>query len=726
MAEAKRKILWKNKRVKVPSVLQMETTDCGAASLAMILAYHKCDISLEQLRADCGVSRDGSNALNIVKAARKYGLDARGFSIEKEDINSLELPAVLHWNFHHFLVLEGKKGNTFYLNDPASGKRQISEEEFDRSFTGLALQFIPAAGFQQEQNGDSFYKALIRYFKKSRASIFYILLCSLLLAIPGIIIPSLSMIFVDRILGEKTQLMTPLLLALGLMLLIKAYVTWLQRTAIMKLSIKFLISNASALFDHLLRLPAEFYQQRSPGELQYRLMLNKQLANLISGPAGEAFSNLIVVFFFLTAMFQYDIPLALAGISIVLLNLAAIHVLNYRKEILTEHLTMEKGKIFALLTNGIRSMETIKASAADFTFFSKWAGLQAKKNNTEQKLISSSIYANTIPELLLGINSTAILSFGAWRVINGDMSMGMLVAFQCLMGGFLAPAAALAGMGTKIQSTKESFKKISVILRQKKDPVFEDRQNTESGKMFLDGELELRNVSYGYSSLAEPLIKDFSMHLKPGMMIGLTGRSGAGKSTIAKLAAGLYAPWQGEVLLDGKEFRFYSRECIENSLAVIEQNPVIFSGTLRENLSMWNPLKEDKDLMKAATNAVIDKVIAERPDNYDTTIQEDGRNFSGGERQRLEIARALANNPSLLILDETINELDEETGNTIIANIRKLGCACLVISHRTATLKNCDEIIVIDRGSLVQKGTHESLSNNKTGLYAKLTGAADQ
>jgi ABC-type bacteriocin/lantibiotic exporter with double-glycine peptidase domain len=313
MEEAKRKILWKNKRLQVPAVLQMEATDCGAASIAMILSYHKRFMPLEQLRADCGVSRDGSSALNIVKTARKYGLEARGFSIETDNLSSIQLPMVLHWNFNHFLVLEGRKGNTFYLNDPACGPRTVSLEEFDCSFTGLALQFIPGANFQPEQTPVSFYRALTAYFQKSRAAISYILLCSILLAIPGIIIPSLSMIFVDRILGQKTGLMLPLLLALGLALLMKAYITWLQRTAILKLSVKFLVSSAAALFEHMLKLPAEFYHQRTPGELQYRLTLNNHPANLISGPAGEAFSNLMVASFFLIIMFQYDIPLALAG-----------------------------------------------------------------------------------------------------------------------------------------------------------------------------------------------------------------------------------------------------------------------------------------------------------------------------------------------------------------------------------------------------------------------------
>lgn len=720
MEEAKKKTLWKDKRVKTPTVLQMEATECGAASLSMILSYHKSFIPLEQLRADCGVSRDGSNAFNIVKTARKYGLDARGFSIDAEDLNSIQLPMILHWNFNHFLVLEGKKGNTFYLNDPDCGQRTVSMEEFDRSFTGLALQFIPGANFHTEQSPDSIFRALISYFKKSRTSIFYIFLCSILLAIPGIMIPSLSMVFVDRVLGQKTGLMLPLLIALGLAVLMKAYITWLQRTAIIKLSVKFLVSSAAALFEHILRLPAEFYHQRTPGELQYRLTLNNHLTNLVSGPAGEAFTNFIMASLFLIVMFQYDIPLALAGVFTVSVNLLAIHILNNRKQTLNQTLAHEKNKLFSIMTNGVRTIETIKASAADFEFFSKWAGHQARKSNAEQKIISSNIYANSIPELLLGFNNTAILTFGAWRVINGDISMGMLVAFQGLMGGFLAPAAALVSLGAQIQNAKESFKKINDILRHKKDIVFESSRQNEN--LFLEGELELKNITYGYSPLSAPVIKDFSLHLKPGSRIGLTGRSGAGKSTIAKLAAGLYRPLQGEVLLDGKPLLSYTRECLENSLAMVEQNPILFSGTVRDNLSMWNPLKEDKDLTKAAINADIHKVIMGRTDNYNADIKEGGQNFSGGERQRLEIARALTNNPALLILDEATSALDDETEKTIDANIRKCGCSCLIISQRPEALKNCDEIIVIDDGKIVQKGKHDDLMKDKNGIYAKLAG----
>ena len=710
----------KKKRVKVPTILQMEMAECGAASLAMVMAYHKLFVPLEKLRIDCGISRDGSNALNIVKAARYYGFEAKGFKYEPDDLNSLELPLIIHWKFNHFLVLEGRKGNTFYLNDPEFGPRTVGYDEFDKSFTGLALQFKPTEKFVPGGAPEPLLKTLASYLKNVKSAILYIFLCSVLLAIPGIIIPTLSGIFVDDVLGSNPDWLLPLLVALGATAGVKLYLTWLQRLAVLNLSVKFILTTSSQLFHHMLRLPAEFFSQRSPGDLQYRIQLNRSLGSLISGQAGEVFASFFMVAFYLIIMFQYDVPLAFAGLVIAMINILVLNFVNKQRQVINQSLIQEKGKLYGVMVNGIQLIETIKATASDFDFFSKWAGQQAKTVNLEQRMSASTIYTSAAPQLLAGLNIVAILVFGAWRVMNGDMTMGMLVSFQILMAGFLAPVTMLAGLGAQVQETRGSIDKVNDVLKYSQDPVFtNDKAASGEEKLFLRGEIELKNITFGYSPLGEPLIEDFSFHVKPGQRVALVGRSGSGKSTVAKITAGLYKPWRGEVLLDGKPRDEYSRQCLENSLSIVDQNIVMFSGSVRDNLSMWNSLKADSDIIAAAKDANIHSVITRRSGSYDADITEGGRNFSGGERQRLEIARALANNPSILIMDEATSALDPETEKLIDSNVRRRGCSCLVIAHRLSTIRDCEEIIVMEKGKIVQRGTHEELMKYG-GLYEQL------
>lgn len=717
---AQNKILWRRKRVSVPTVLQMEMTECGAASLCMVMAYHKLFIPLEKVRLDCGVSRDGSNAFNMVRAARNYGFEAKGFNYEPDKLHTLKLPLIIHWNFNHFVVLEGRKGNTFYLNDPASGPRTVSFEEFDSSFTGLALQIVPGPGFKAGGRPEPLFKALLSRLKSVKSGVFYIFLCSILLAVPGIIIPTMSSIFVDSVLGPNPDWLMPLIMAMGLTIVIKAYITWLQRTAVLKLSVKFIISTTAELFNHMMRLPTEFYYQRSPGELQYRMQLNRSLADMVSGQAGDVFASFFMVAFYLIVMFQYDVPLAMTGVGIATLNVLVLRFVNKQRQTLNQTLIQEKGKLIGVMINGIHMIETIKASAADFDFFSKWAGHQARAVNAEQRMSSSTIWTNSLPQILSSLNNTAILIFGAWRVMQGDMSMGMLVAFQALMGGFLAPVTMLTSLGSQIQEARGSLDKVNDVLRYQRDEVFSRPETSEGEKLSLEGELELRDITYGYSPLGEPLLDGFALHVKPGCRVALVGRSGSGKSTVAKIAAGLLKPWKGEILFDGKPASSYSRNCLENSVSIVDQDIVMFSGTVRENLTMWNPLKDDKDIICAASDADIHAAIAGRSGGYGTSMAEGGTNFSGGERQRIEIARALANNPSILILDEATSALDPETEKIIDDNIRRRGCACLIVAHRLSTVRDCEHIIVMENGKIVQQGTHAELVKDTEGPYSKL------
>ena len=711
---------WPRKRV--PTVLQMEGTECGAAALAMVMARHGLHVPLEQLRVDCGISRDGSNAKNIMLAARSHGFEARAFRMEPGELGGLEFPLILFWEFNHFVVLEGRQGDTFFLNDPASGPRRVTEEQFDGAYTGVALQIIPGPAFKPGGAPPSLLKGLLRRVAPMKSALLFIVLASILLAAPGMVIPSLSRIFVDDILGPNPNWLAPLLLALAGATLTTLLLTALQRVAIRSLTIGFLTVNSCAMFEHLLRLPMAFHMQRNPGEIQHRLTLNDRLSEMICGQVGAAFTSLFMVVFYGALLLAYDVPLALAGIAIAAVNLVVLTWVARRRKVLNQTLVQEKNKLMGIAMSGIQLMDTLKASASEQDFFARWAGQQAKDCNAEQRMSASTIALSTLPALLSSLNNAVILLFGAWRVIEGDMTAGMLVAFQSLMGAFLAPVSQFTQLGAQMQEAKGSLDKLNDVSNQARDPVYirETEVPTAGDVQDLRGELELKSVSFGYSPVSPPLIQDFSLHIRPGRRVAVVGRSGSGKSTVAKIAAGLYKPWSGDVLYDGIPLAEWPRKRLEGALAIVDQDIVLFRDSLRDNLSMWNPMMEEADLLRASRDAEIHADIAGRAGGYGAILSEGGGNFSGGQRQRIEIARALANDPALLILDEATSALDAETEQKIDNHIRQRGCSCLMVAHRLSTIRDCDEIIVLDEGRVVQRGNHDELMKDEQGAYARM------
>lgn len=712
----------KPRRRRVPTILQMEGTECGAASLAMVMASYGLHIPLEQLRIDCGISRDGSNAKNLLLAARRHGFDARGFRMEPDKLTTLKLPLILFWEFNHFLVLEGRKGSTFFVNDPASGPRRIDAETFDSAFTGVALQVAPGPNFKKNAPPPSLLGGLLKRVAPMKTAVLFIVLVSIMLAAPGMVIPSISRIFVDDVLGPNPNWLAPMLLALGAAAFMTALLTWLQRVAIRSLTIGFLTLNSAAMFEHILRLPMTFFMQRNAGEIEYRIGLNDQLSEMICGQVGQAFTSLFMLVFYGALLLAYDVPLALAGIMVAGINLIALTLVAKKRRVLNQTLVQEKNKLMGIAMSGIQLMETIKASASEHDFFVRWAGQQAKDCNAEQSMSASTVLFSAVPTLLSSLNNAVILLFGAWRVIHGDMTVGMLVAFQSLMGAFLAPVSQFTQLGAQIQEAKGSLDKLNDVSNQERDSVYdgenEERALQSDGK--VRGELELKKVSFGYSPVAPPLLKDFSMHIRPGCRVAVVGRSGSGKSTVAKIAAGLYKPWSGDVLYDGIPLTDWPRKQLERAVAIVDQDIVLFRDSLRDNLSMWNPLMDEADILRACRDAQIHSDIAHRPDGYAAIMNEGGSNFSGGQRQRIEMARALTNDPALLILDEATSALDAETERKIDNHIRRRGCSCLIVAHRLSTIRDCDEIIVLENGHIVQRGRHDELIKDEAGFYAKM------
>jgi NHLM bacteriocin system ABC transporter peptidase/ATP-binding protein len=723
-AQAPAKTKFERKRAKTPTVLQMEAVECGAAALAIILAYYGRFVPLEELRHACGVSRDGSKASNILKAARGYGLKTTGYRLEMDALAKMRLPLIIHWKFTHFLVLEGFGRGKVYLNDPATGPRTVTWEEFDNNFTGVVLEFEPTADFVKGGTRFSTFAALKARFGNSRTELLYVLLAGLSLVIPGLLVPAFSRVFVDFYLirGLKDWLL-PLLIGLALTAIIRGAITYLKEYYLLKLETKLAVSMSGKFFWHVLRLPLEYYAQRYAGEIGNRVAINDQVATLLSGKLASTLLDIVTITFYAFLMFLYDPALTLVGIAIGVINILALRWVSRRRVDLNSRLLQERGKLMGISMSGLRMVETLKSIGRESDFFARWAGYQAKVLKAQQDMGVYTAFLMVVPPLLTAFNVALILMLGGLRVVEGQMTIGMLVAFQSMMLSFLEPVNKLVGMGSTVQEVQGGLKRLDDVMNNKTDEGLKiDETATDISKRLpkLKGYLTLKNVSFGYSRLQAPLIQDFNLSLKPGTRVALVGGSGSGKSTVAKLVSGLYSPWEGEILFDNKPRTAIPRSTITNSLAVVDQDIFLFEGNVRDNLTLWDSTMPENQVVQAAHDSAIHADIAARPNGYTGDVAEGGTNFSGGQRQRLEIARALANDPVLLVLDEATSALDPITEKQIDEHLRRRGCTCLIIAHRLSTIRDCDEIIVMSKGKIVQRGTHDELVQDSNSHYAKL------
>lgn len=704
-----------------PTVLQMEAVECGAASLGMILAYHGLKVPLEVLRVECGVSRDGSKASNMLKAARKYGLEAKGYKKEPKDLMSMKMPVIIFWNFNHFVVLEGFKKGKALINDPASGKRTVSMEDFDSSFTGIVLTFDVTPAFEKGGVSDSIYFALAKRFSTAGSALTFVILAGLFLVIPGLVVPAFSRVFIDNILvGQMTGWLKPLLIGMAVTTLIQGGLTWLQEHYLLRFETKLAVSSTAKFVTHIFKLPIEFFSQRMPGEIVSRIQLNDAVASLLSGELAVNALNAVMVVFYAVVMMYYDVTLTLVGIFIAVLNIAALKLVSAKRIAVNQKFQMEAGKLMGVSMSGLSMIEPLKASGGESDFFAKWAGQQAKVINAQQELAAPSQMLMVITPFLIKMTTVAILLIGGLKVMHGEMTMGMLIAFQGLMNSFINPFNELVGMGSLLQQTVSDVKRLDDAMNHKHSDRFLVNDERDSRIDKLRGVLEMQNVSFGYSRLEPPLITDFSLKVYKGRKIAIVGGSGSGKSTVAKIASGLYTQWDGKVLYDGIEIGRISDSALFNSAAMVSQEIFIFEGTVKENIAMWDATIPDADILRAAKDACIHDDIAVRPGGYKSRVEEGGGNFSGGQRQRIEIARALVKNPSVLILDEATSALDAQTEKTVVENINRRGITCLIVAHRLSTIRDCDEIIVLSGGKIVQRGTHEEMKNQEDMPYAEL------
>ncbi len=711
------------RRVRTPTVLQMEAVECGAAALAMVLGYHGRIVPLEELRLACGVSRDGSKASSMLKAARHYGLLAKGFRKEPNDLKELPLPMVVHWNFNHFLVVDGFGDGRVFLNDPATGPRQVPDEVFDEAFTGVVLAFERGDAFAAGGERPSMLAALGRRVTGSGIALAYMVLAGFALLIPGTITPTFNRIFVDSILLKGlTHWMTPLLWVMGMVALVMLLLVWLQQRYLLRFETKLALDSSAKFFWHVLRLPVEFFAQRYAGEIGNRVELNDRIARLLSGELATTLLGMMVIAFYAVLMVQYDTVLATIAVGTAVLNMVALRYVSRRRTDLNQRLLQDRGKAMGTAMGGLQTIETLKATGSESDFFARWSGQQAKVVNAHQRLQLTTELLGAVPPLLLTLDTALILGVGGLRVMDGQLSMGMLVAFQSLVLLFLSPVNRLVTIGGALQEVRGDMARLDDVLRARTDPAAEVEDGFElaaDAPAKLSGALELRGVSFGYSRLEPPLIEGLDLVLSPGRRVALVGSSGCGKSTVAKLVSGLYEPWAGEILFDGQPRERIPRSVLTNSLGVVDQEIFMFEGSVRDNISLWDATLSEAEIVRVGRDACIHDEITSRPGGYASRVAESGGNFSGGQRQRLEIARAMAGDPSILVLDEATSALDPATEQAIGDSIRARGCTCLIVAHRLSTIRDCDEIIVLDRGKVVERGTHDELCA-RGGRYREL------
>lgn len=708
------------KPVKVPVIIQMEALECGAASLAMVMAYYEKWVPLEQVRVACGVSRDGSSLKGLKTAASAYGLTAKAYRYELEAVREIPVPAVIHWNFNHFVVLCGFTRKGAVINDPARGRTVVSMKEFDRAFTGVVLTLAPSAEFEKGGAPKSIWRFVKKRMAGTRSAFIFIMVTALFIACVGIVQPLFSKVFMDSILTrEHTEWMYPFIGLMATVVVFELVVTYLKSVYSKRLEGKFAIVANTGFIWHVLHLPMNFFSQRSAGDLSGRQGLNQGITNTLISDIAPTLLDMVTLILYLVIMLRYSAILTLVGIVTVAINLFSARIISDKIMNLSRVAMREQGKVESVTTSGIEMIETIKASGAENGFFQRWSGYVAREAMENNRMLYVNLYMNSIPQFLTSLANISVLLIGALLIFDGSFTVGMLLAFQGFIAQFIAPAMTLTAVSSTIQQMRASMERVEDVMEYPADRA----EATETpkdldGAQKLTGDIVLENVTFGYNTMQPPLIRDFNIRIKPGSKIAFVGGSGCGKSTMTKLISGLYKPWSGEITFDGRPMDQINHMIFTSSLAVIDQDITLFQDTIGNNIKMWDESIEDFEMIMAAKDASMHEEIMLR-DGYGCKLTEGGRNFSGGQRQRLEIARVLAQDPSIVILDEATSALDAKTEYEVIHAIKERGITCIIVAHRLSTIRDCDEIIVMNYGEVVERGTHEELMNNG-GLYTQL------
>ena len=706
-----------NSYAKTPTVFQMEMAECGAASLSMIFGYYGKFLPLEQMRIETGVSRDGCNAKNILAAARKFGLTAKGFRKKASSLPEVKVPAIIFWNNYHFVVFEGFRHGYAYINAPAVGRRKLTVKELEEGFSGVVLTFELTEKFEKQKKKNTTFAFIKERIANEKKTLGVLIAIGLLLVFPQLVLPVLSQVFMDDILLRGyTDWLPKLLIFMGLLLALKAALTFWRGLILGKLKAKLTLISGHSLFMHMLRLPISFFDQRHAGSLVSRMESNTKLNDFLSGDLAETVLNLFSAVFYLIILFIYSPSMTLIGLLLTGIMMA---LLIYSGKVLAGQmakLTMNSSKLYSALVSGLSITDTLKASGAESEYSLRVLGHQAKQARLEQELSRNQQILGAIPEALANLSDVIMLMIGGILVIRGQLTMGMLIAFSSLFDSFMAPVNALVRFSEKLQGLRADLERIEDIERHPEDERYSKEEKDSTVHKKLSGRVELTDISFGYSPLKAPLVENLNFRLESGGSIAFVGSSGSGKSTAAKLVSGLYTPWTGKIRFDGMDKEEIPREVLNASIATVSQNINLFSGSIRDNITLWNPAILEEDMIAAAKDACIHDLIISKPGAYDHPLAEGAQNLSGGERQRIEIARALATKPSILIMDEATSALDTITEKKILDNIKRRGCTCIIVAHRLSAVRDAEQIIVLENGKTIQQGNHHTLSRSE-GFY---------
>jgi len=707
---------------KVPVIMQLEALECGAASLAMLAAYYGKWVPLEQVRADCGVSRDGSNAKNIFLAAQSYGFQVEAFRMSPEVLRTKgQFPCIIHWNFNHFVVLNGFKGKHAYINDPARGFVKIGEEEFDHSFTGIVISPTPGPDFKPEGKRKSTLAFARKRLIGAGAAVAFVMLSTIISYMFGIVNPIMGQVFMDRLLsGINRDWLTPFIGAMIALGVLQVVVSWAQTVYSLKIRGKMALMGSTSYMWKVLHMPMAFFSQRMAGDIQQRRSTNESIAATLVNTLAPLALNTVMMVFYLVLMLRRSVLLTAIGIGTIVLNIGLSRVISEKRVNITRIMQRDSAKLASTTVSGIEMVETIKASGAERGFFRKWSGYQASVNAQTVKINKTNELLGTIPMFFNALAGYVVLVLGIWFVMQGEFTLGILQMFQGFLSAFTGPAMTFISAGQMIQEMRTDMERVEDVMEYPTDQNTQSNADAAAQPMNkLRGGVEMKNVTFGYSRLAQPLIRDFSISMKPGSRVAFVGASSSGKSTLSKLISGLYDPWDGEILFDGKPRSAYPRPVMTGSVAVVDQDITLFEDTIAANIKMWDDSIQNFEMILAARDAQIHEDIMQREGGYDHKLTDGGRDLSGGQRQRLEIARVLAQDPTIIILDEATSALDAKTEYEVVKAIKERGITCIVIAHRLSTIRDCDEIVVLDHGNVVERGTHEELMR-LGGAYTEL------
>ena len=726
------------KRHKVPTIFQMEATECGAACLSMVFSYHKNWLPLEQLRVECHITHGGASAATLLSVARSHGFQAKGIQTSLARLKNSRFPLILFWDYIHYVVLEGVSGDKYYVNDPAEGRKTFHEEEFKKKFTGICLLFEPGENFKpNNQTPPSNLKVLWPYISKNIPEYIYLCLTAGLLVAFGLYLPFFIKNLFDNVIQDPAahSFNHPILLPTCLVLLMSLGFNILQKVVLARLEMKINFMEARQIVSHTLKLPLMFFKQRYPGDLSQRLSSIESLSLLIGFAPVMVILSLVSLTVYGIAMFFYS-----QFMATIVCGFAVVYLFTFSR--LSKKLTEESNKMgnesgvsYGWSANAIKVIDTIKSNGSSAFLFERCIGYVNKVIRAYNQVLNRSNLIGLLPITILTLFTAFIFSYGGWAFHQGQMALGDILAFQMLSLNFLQPISTIITSGSQLATSRANFDRINDILHHQPDTFYQNPHTEKKDQIrkkinaqaerTLSGAIELRNVTFGYDRKKEPMIEGLSLTIRPKERIVFLGKSGSGKSTLAQLICGLMEPWSGDILFDGEKISLIPPDILAQSISYVNQDVALFDGTIRDNLSFWNPNFIEQDMMSALNIACIDKQINERPNRLDTLVLSGGSNFSGGERQRLELARALTNSPSILILDEATSALDPIIEAEIESRLRREGYTCIVIAHRLSTVRNADQLIVLDKGHIVEQGRHEELIA-KEGYYNQLLSNEDQ